>query len=90
MEDIQRKVEDIDRIVLEKGSKTWMNRVKRKKARLIKEKRYTKRNLGSGRRAMIDEGGQRYVAKCIEDNATAHDRRHDDKLDVGRRVKKMN
>ena len=88
MEDVQRKVQDIDKVVSEKGSKTWLARVARMRKKLIKEKRLSKRKLGSGRKRLVTEGGERFVAKCIEGKSTAHGRRHDDKLYVGRRVKK--
>ena len=29
---------------------------------------------------VIDEGGERFIAQCIEEKATAHGRRHDDEL----------
>ena len=48
--------------------------------KLVNERRLKKGKLGSGRTRVIDVGGERFIARCIEEKATAHGRRHDDKL----------
>ena len=47
-----------------------------------------RRSLGSGRKALIDDECEDYIAKCIEEKASSHGRRSDTVLYTGRRVRK--
>ena len=63
-------------------------RIEYEKKKLIQLKRMKLRQKGSGRKQLLDEEDEKYVAKSIEEKATAHGRRHDSTLYLGHRVKK--
>ena len=87
IEELERKIGAIDEV--DKTSKEWKGRVERMTKKLINDRRMKRRRIGSGRKRVITEEGERYVAKCIAEKATAHGRRHDAKLYIGKgRVKK--
>ena len=67
---------------------SYRRRVQYEKSKLVHMSRLKLRSKGSGRKRMIDEEDEQYIAKCIEEKATAHGRRHDSTLYLGHRVKK--
>ena len=55
--------------------------------KLIVSRRLKARRTVQGRRSMISEDAQRYVAKCVAEKATTHGRRHNSVLYLNHRVK---
>ena len=63
-------------------------RIKRIKNNIIHERRLKLRKRGSGRKVLMDENDEIFLAKAIENKATAHGRRKDSVLYLNHRVKK--
>ena len=63
--------------------------IKRKAKSLFEENRVKRRKISSqGRPSLLDSEDEEFVAKCIEDKATYHGRRHDTVMYTNKRVKK--
>ena len=63
--------------------------IKRKAKSLFEENRVKRRKTSSqGRPSLLDSEDAEFVAKCIEDKATYHGRRHDTVMYTNKRVKK--
>ena len=54
----------------------------------IKENKSGHRKASAGRPVSMDEEDERFMAKYIENKATAHGRRHDSVIGMHHRVKK--
>ena len=64
--------------------------IKRKAKSLFEENRVKRRKISSqGRLSLLDSEDEEFVAKCIEDKATYHGRRHDTVMYTNKRVKKV-
>ena len=91
---IEDKEEEIDDItsrsctyedVLEgRNEASFERRVNYEIKKLIMSKRLKGRRSGQGRKRVISEDAERFVAKCVEEKVTAHGRRH---TSVNHRVK---
>ena len=64
--------------------------IKRTADRLIEENRVKRRRLGQGAHRKLDDEDESFVARCIENETSAHGRRHDKVLYTHKRVKKVN
>ena len=61
---------------------------KRKATQLVENQRIKRRKLGNqGAPRKLDEENEEFIAKCVEDKATYHGRRHDLVMYTNRRVK---
>ena len=60
----------------------------RKKKQLILKNRLGLRKASSGRPLMMDDIDEKFLLQCIENKSTAHGRRTDSVMYIGRRVKK--
>ena len=83
IEDKEEEVEDIElcaasykKVLDDENEASLERRVKYEKTKLITTKRLKARRTGQGRKSIVSEEAQRYVAKCVEEKATAHGRRH--------------
>ena len=68
--------------------KKFQAMVSRTQQQLIKENRLGHRKVSTGRPVAMDEEDEQFVAKCIENKATAHGRRRDSVMYMHHRVKK--
>lgn len=85
IEDLDSSIQDSKK-VLEGGKPDSMKTmVKRMTVKLLAQHRIKK--LGSGRKQLIDEEDERYLATRIVDKASAHGRRKDSTLYVSQRIK---
>ena len=64
--------------------------IKRTADRLIEENRVKRHRLGQGAHRKLDDEDESFVARCIENETSAHGRRHDKVLYTHKRVKKVN
>lgn len=76
--------------VQDKEHKQKLNQMRKRRARKLFEEKRLKRQLRTtqGNRCLLDSDDEEFVAKCIEDKATYHGRRHDMVMYTNRRVKK--
>ena len=89
IEDINQKISKLDALLEQRNEdESWKKRVSRRKKRIIEERKLKKRKSNHGRPRLVDINDELYVAKCIEEKATAHGRRHDSVLYLNHRVKK--
>ena len=76
--------------VQDKKQKQKINQMRKRRARkLFEEKRVKRRSRTTqGNRCLLHSDDEEFVAKCVEDKATYHGRRHDMVMYTNRRVKK--
>ena len=88
--DLSEKLLDVELLKTKDESKidSLKLRIKRIKNNIIHERRLKLRKRGSGRKVLMDENDEIFLAKAIENKATAHGRRKDSVLYLNHRVKK--
>ena len=78
--DLKGRVADIDNLLSPETSvhKQRLNQMRKRKAsQIVEEKRYKRRKLtNQGAPRKINDEEEEFLAKCIEDKATRHGRRH--------------
>ena len=87
VEEIAERGKNYEAVLNGADEVSFKRRVGYEKKKLIVSKRLKARRLGQGRKNMISEEAERYIAKCVEDKATAHGRRHTSVLYLNHRVK---
>jgi hypothetical protein len=89
--DLKGRVADIDNLLSPETSvhKQRLNQMRKRKAsQIVEEKRYKRRKLtNQGAPRKINDEEEEFLAKCIEDKATYHGRRHDLVMYTNRQVK---
>ena len=90
IEDLQRKIAALDDLINEETSqqRKLSSMVSRTLSKIIEVERLKLRKLGSGRKQVLDEIDEKFIADCISSKATAHGRRKDAVLYLHHRVKK--
>ena len=88
--DFSEKLVDVELLKIKDESKidSLKLRIKRIKKNIIHERRLKLRKRGSARKVLMDENDEIFLAKAIENKATAHGRRKDSVLYLNHRVKK--
>ena len=88
--DLSEESSDVELIKINDESKLDSLRlpIKRIKNNIISERRFKLRKRGSGRKVVMDENDEIFLAKAIENKATAHIRRKESVLYINHRVKK--
>ena len=88
--DLSEKLVDVELLKIEDESKidSLKLHTKRIKNNIIHERRLKLRKRGSGRKVLMDENDEIFLAKAIENEATAHGRRKDSVLYLNHRGKK--
>ena len=88
--DLSEKLVDVELLKIKDESKIDSLKlcIKRIKNNIIHERRLKLRKRGSGRKVLMDENDEIFLAKAIENKATAHGRRKDSVLYLNHRVKK--
>ena len=93
-EDKEEEIEDIEscaasykKVLDDENEVSFERRVEYEKTKLITTKRLKARRTGQGRKSMVSEEAERYVAICVEEKATAHGRQHTSVLYLNHRVK---
>lgn len=90
IEDLQSKTTALNDLINEETSqqKKLSSMVSHTLNRIIEVQRLKLRKLGSGRKQVLDEIDEKFIAECISSKATAHGRRKDAVLYLHHRVKK--
>jgi hypothetical protein len=90
IEDLQEEIAKTELFIArdEKTKKALERMFRRKKNFLIDARRIKKRKQNAGRKRMMTDEDERYLAKSIAEKSTAHGRRHDTVLYLNHRVKK--
>ena len=90
IEDLQRKIAALDGLINEEPSqqRRLPSMLSRTLNKIIKIERLKLRKLGSGRKQVLDEIDEKFIADCIASKATAHGRRKDAVVCLHNRVKK--
>ena len=88
--DLSEKLADVELLRIKDKSKidSLKLRIKRIKNNITHETRLKLRKRGSGRKVLMDENDETFLAEAIENKATAHGRRKDSVLYLNHRVKK--
>ena len=87
VKELEECADSYQKVIQGNNEASYHRRVIYEKKKLVTSKRLKARRLGQGRKRMVDEEGERYVAKCVEEKATAHGRRHTSVLYLNHRVK---
>ena len=79
IDNLNKELFNIDLLKRKDKSKldSFKQRIRRIKNNIIQERRMKLRKQGSGRKTVMDENDEIFLAKAIEDKATAHGRRKD-------------
>ena len=85
----EERIQDTECLLRDLKGQKAKQMIKRKAKALFEENRVKRRAISSqGRPALLDSEDEEFVAKCIEDKATYHGRRHDTVMYTNKRVKK--
>ena len=85
----QDRIRDTEFLMADVKGQKVKQMIKRKAKSLFEENRVKRRKISSqGRPSLLDSEDEEFVAKCIEDKATYHGRRHDTVMYTNKRVKK--
>ncbi|CAH3023182.1 unnamed protein product [Porites evermanni] len=85
----QDRIRDTEFLMADVKGQKVKQMIKRKAKSLFEENRVKRRKISSqGRPSLLDSEDEEFVAKCIENKATYHGRRHDTVTYTNKRVKK--
>ena len=85
----QDRIRDTEFLMADVKGQKVKQTIKRKAKSLFEENRVKRRKISSqGRPSLLDSEDEEFVAKCIENKATYHGRRHDTVTYTNKRVKK--
>ena len=90
--DIKARIDNMENLIEHKTSseqKKSREMVSRTQQQLIKENRLGHQKVSTGRPVAMDEEDEQFVAKCIENKATAHGMHHDSVMYMHHRVKEL-
>ena len=87
IEDLKPRLEN-KKLAIEQKGKALKNMITRKKKKLVILRRLGFRKASTGRPLALDDVDDNFLLQCIENKSTAHGRRNDSVMYVGRHVKK--
>lgn len=89
IEQLQERVQGTEGLLNDMTGQKSKQMIKRKAKQLFEENRFKQRARSTqGRKRLLDDEDEEFIAKCIEDKATYHGRRDDTVMYTNKRVKK--